>query len=158
MDNSTLSTNSCITFSLGQDCYNDNKVFDVQLQQGSGDCQDATTSMNQLTSMPICVHINTPSNLCYRANLLYNGVIIDTQTNFNFLDCSVNDIMPFISDDVIYELDGEVTNGQVFHLTRAALNCSGNLVLTGTPQLTCFNGNWEEAEVERRMCMPQRML
>ena len=157
MDNSTLSTNSCITFSLGQDCCNDNKVFEIQLQQGSGDCRDSTTSMEQLTLVPICVDINTRTDLCYRATLLYDGEIIDTKTNFDFLDCSVNDIMQFISDDVMYELDGEVSNDQVSHLTRATLNCSGNLVLTGTPQLTCFNGNWEEAEVERRMCTPQRM-
>ncbi len=143
---------NCLTFSLGQNCaFEQSGNFIVRFEQGNGVCRDLvlsdfSTSTIQLMPRSTCAPVASSTNLCYRATLMYNGIIIDTQTNLNFNMCSVTALYSFLGSGVSMQLDGEVTNGNVSHITTATLNCTSAIYeLIGSPQITCIDGNWEPA-------------
>ncbi len=105
----------------------------------------ALTSTIQLVPRSVCAPVASSTTLCYRATLMYNGIIIDTQTNLNFNTCPVTTLSSFLGSGVSIQLDGEVTNGTVSHLTTATLSCSAIHDLIGSPQITCIDGSWEPA-------------
>ncbi len=149
IDESTLGTMNCLTFSLGQTCASEQSGnFVILLQQVSGVCQnvrpsDLNASTVQLTSQSTCVPVVSSTNLCYRANLMYNGMIIDTQSNLNFAGCPVSLLKSFLADGVSHQLDGEVTDGNVTHLTTATLSCNSTVyALSNSSQITCIDGAW----------------
>ena len=150
IDESTLGTINCLTFSLGRNCASErNGNFIIQFQQGSGVCQDLrpsdfSTSNIQLMSLSTCVPVTSSANLCYRAMLMYNGRIIDTQTNLDFAGCPISVLDSFLADGVSYQLDGEVTSGNVSHLTTATLSCSTEnfASVSGAAVVTCVDGQW----------------
>ncbi len=148
---------NCLTFSLGQNCASEQSGnFIVRLEQGNGVCQnlvlsDFSTSIIQLMPRSACAPVVSSTNLCYRATLMYSGIIIDTQTNLNFPACPVSVLPSFLADGVSYQLDGEVTSGNVSHLTTAKLNCTSAIYdLLSLPQITCLSGLWEPAGL--RLC------
>ncbi len=154
VDENTLASRNCLTFSLGPNCASrENGNFIVELKHESGDCQnlfpsDFINSTFPLNSLSTCVPVRSPNNVCYHANLVYNGTVIDTLTNLNFDSCSVTDLESLLTSDVMYELDGEVINGNVSHLTTATLECSLFLTeLSGLPHVTCIDGRWQSAEL-----------
>ncbi len=55
-----------------------------------------------------CAPVASSTNLCYRATLMYNEIVIDTQTNLNFNTCSVTALSSFLGSGVSIQLDGEV--------------------------------------------------
>ncbi|XP_064397989.1 uncharacterized protein LOC135344665 isoform X1 [Halichondria panicea] len=100
-----------------------------------------------------CAPVVSTTYLCYRATLIYNGIIIDTRTNLNFNTCPVTTLSSFMTSGVSMQLDGEVsTNGNVSHITTATLSCTSTIYdLIGSPQITCIDGSWEPAGL--RSCM-----
>ncbi len=149
IDESTLRTMNCLTFSLGQNCASEQSGnFLIQFEQGNGLCRDLrrsdfSTSTIQLTSQSTCVPVTSSTNLCYRATLMYNGMIIDTQTNLDFAGCPVNVLDSFLADGVSYQLDGEVTSGNVSHRTTATLSCIETFAsVSGAAVVTCLDGQW----------------
>ncbi|XP_064397532.1 uncharacterized protein LOC135344285 isoform X2 [Halichondria panicea] len=150
VDNSTLETMNCLTFSLGQNCASEQSGnFIVRFEQGNGVCRnlsDFSTSTIQLMPRSACAPVASSTNLCYHATLMYNGIIIDTQTNLNFNTCPVSALSPFMGSGVSMQLDREVTNGTVSHITTATLSCTLAIYeLIGSPQITCLGGTWEPA-------------
>ncbi len=151
---------NCLTFSLGQSCASEqNGNFIVRLEQGNGVCRDLvlsdfSTSTIQLMPRSACAPVASSTNLCYRATLMYNGIIIDTQTNLNFNTCPVSGLSSVMGSGVSMQqnLDGEVTNGTVSHITTAKLNCTGYNDLIGLPQITCLDGTWEPAGLRSCTC------
>ncbi len=118
---------NCLTFSLGQNCASEQSGnFIIKFEQGNGVCRDLvlsdfSTSTIQLMPRSACAPVASSTNLCYRATLMYNGIIIDTQTNLNFNTCPVSALSSFMGSGVSMQLDldGEVTNGTVSHITTA---------------------------------------
>ncbi len=165
VDESTLETMNCLTFSLGQNCASEQSGnFVIQFQQGNGICRDLhqtdfSTSIIQLMPRSACAPVASSTYLCYCATLMYNGIIIDTQTNLNFNTCSVTALYSFLASGVSMQLDldGEVTNGNVSHITTATLSCTSAIYeLIGSPQITCIDGTWEPAGLRsctRMLCV-----
>ncbi len=157
VDNSTLETMNCLTFSLGQNCASEQSGnFIVRFEQGNGVCRnlsDFSTSTIQLMPRSACAPVASSTNLCYHATLMYNGIVIDTLTNLNFNTCPVSALSPFLGSGVSIQLDGEVTNGNVSHITTATLSCTSAIYeLIGSPQITCIDGNWEPAGLRSCTC------
>ncbi len=157
LDESTMASQNCLTFSLGPNCMSGN--FSIQFQQGFGDCQNLPLSEFlpfeiQLNSQSTCIPVvlsGSPADLCYHVNLIYNKMLIATLANFNSASCSVSDLELLLTDDVMYELDEEVNGGNVTHFTTASLTCpSFSTELSGSSQVTCINGQWKSAEL--RLC------
>ena len=144
---------NCLTFSLGQNCASEQSGnFIVRFEQGNGVCRDLvlsdfSTSTIQLMPRSACAPVTSSTNLCYRATLMYNGIIIDAQTNLNFNTCPVTALSSFIGSGVSMQLDGEVTNGNVSHITTATLSCTSAIFELSSPQITCINGTWEPARL-----------
>ena len=142
---------NCLTFSLGQNCASEpSGNFIVRFEQGiNGVCRDLvlsdfSISTIQLMPRSACAPVASSTNLCYRATLMYNGIIIDTQTNLNFNTCPVSALSSVMDSGVSMQLDGEVTNGTVSHITTATLSCTSAIYdLIGSPQITCIDGTWE---------------
>ncbi len=162
VDDSTLETMNCLTFSLGQNCASEESGnFIIRFQQGNGVCRDLvlsdfSTSTIQLIPRSACVPVVSSTNLCYRATLMYNEIVIDTLTNLDFNTCPLTALFSFLASGVSSELDGEVTNGNVSHITTATLSCSAIYELIGSPQITCIDGNWEPAGLRsctRMLCV-----
>ena len=159
VDKSTLDTMNCLTFSLGQTCSEQSGNFIVRFEQGNGVCRnlvlsDFSTSTIQLMPRLSCAPVASSTNLCYRATLMYNGIIIDTQTNLNFNTCSVSALSSFRGSGVSMQLDldGEVTNGTVSHITTDTLSCTSAIYELTSPQITCIDGTWEPAGLRSCMC------
>ena len=145
---------NCLTFSLGQNCTSEqNGNFAILLQQVSGVCQnvrpsDLNASTVQLTSWSTCAPVVSSTNLCYRATLTYNGLIIDTQTNLDFAGCPVSVLDSFLADGVSYQLDGEATSGNVSHLTTVILSCTETFSsLSGAAVVTCVDSQWNNTGI-----------
>ncbi len=158
IDNSTLETMNCLTFSLGQNCASEQN-FIIKFQQGNGVCRDLhqtdfSASNIQLRSQSTCVLVASSTNLCYRATLMYNEIIIDTQTNLNFNTCAISALSSFMGSGVSMQpdLDGEVTNETVSHITTATLNCTSAIYELKSPQITCIDGTWEPAGTRSCTC------
>ena len=150
---------NCLTFSLGQNCASErNEDFSIQFEQGSGVCRDLrpsdfSTSNVQLTSQSTCVPVTSSTNLCYRANLVYDGTIVDTQSNVNFNACPMSALSLFMASGLSMQLNGDVTNGNVSHLTTATLSCTSVIYdLIGSPQITCIDGTWEPTGLRSCTC------
>ena len=152
---------NCLTFSLGQNCaFEQSGNFIVRFEQGNGVCRDLvlsdfSTSTIQLMPRSACAPVASSTNLCYRATLMHNGIIIDTQTNLNFNTCPVTALSSFLTSGVSIQLDldGEVTNGNVSHITTATLSCTSAIYeLIGSPQITCIDGTWEPAGLRSCTC------
>ena len=161
VDESTLDTMDCLTFSLSQTCASEQSGnFVIQFQQGNGVCRDLhqtdfSTSTIQLMPRLACAPVaSSTTNLCYRATLIYNGIIIDTQTNLNFNTCPESALSSFMGSGVSMQLnlDGEVTNGNVSHLTTTTLSCTSPFYELKSPQITCIDGNWEPAGLRSCTC------
>ncbi len=153
-----MDTMNCLTFSLGQNCASEESGnFIVRFEQGNGVCQDLvpsdfSTSTIQLMPRSACAPVASSTNLCYRATLMYNGIIIDTRFNFN--TCPVNALSSFVGSGVSMEqvLDREATNGSVSHITTATLSCTSPFYELKSPQITCTDGNWEPAGLRSCRC------
>ncbi len=150
-----IASRNCLTFSLGSNCATpESEHFIIQLEQGSGVCRElgpsdfASTDV-PLTSQSTCVPVVSSTNLCYRATLLYNGVIIDTKSNINLNSCLVSDLKLFLTSDVSSQLDGEVTDGNVSHSTTASLHCDGSFtsVSGGADIVICVDGQWDNTAI-----------
>ncbi len=159
VDESTMETMNCLTFSLGQNCASEQSGnFIVRFDQGNGVCRDLvlsdfSTSTIQLMPQSACAPVASSTNLCYRATLMYNGIIIDTRTNLNFNTCPVTALFSFLGSGVSIQLDGEVTNGTVSHITTATLSCTSAIYdFTNSPQITCIDGSWEPAGLRSCTC------
>ena len=160
IDDSTLGAMNCLTFYLGKNCTSEQSGdFRIQFEQGFG-CRelrplDFSTSNIQLTSQLTCVPVTSSTDLCYRANLVYDGTIVDTQSNLNFSTCPVSALLLFVGSGVSYQLDGVVTASSVSHLriTTATLSCTSVIYdLSGSYQLTCIDGNVETAGLRSCVC------
>ena len=156
---------NCLTFSLGQNCASKrNRDFSIQFEQGSGVCRDLrasdfSASTIHLTLQSTCVPITSSTNLCYRADLVYDGTIVDTQSNFNFSTCPVSALSLFMASGLSIQLNGDVTNGNVSHLMTATLSCNSVIYdLIGSPQITCIDGSWEPAGLRSCMCKLRLIL
>ena len=149
VDESTLETMDCLTCSLGQNCVSEQSGnFDIQFEEGSGVCRDLlpsdfSTSTIQLMPRSACAPVASSTNLCYRATLMYNGIVISTYANREFAGCPVSVFPSFLADGVSYQLDGEVTTGNVSHLTTATLSCTETFTsVSGAAVVTCVDGQW----------------
>ncbi len=145
---------NCLTFSLGQNCASEQSGnFIVRFEQGNGVCRDLrpsdfSTSTMELTSQSICVPVTSSTDLCYRTMLIYNGIIIDTQTNLDFAGCPLSVLDSFLADGVSHKLDGEVTIGNVSHLTTASLSCTETFAsVSGAAVVTCVDGQWNNTSI-----------
>ncbi len=74
---------------------------------------------------------------------MYNGIIIGTYANFDFAGCAVSVLDSFLADGVSYQLDGEVTSGNMSHLTTATLSCTETFAsVSGAAAVKCVDGQW----------------
>ena len=140
---------NCLTFSLGQTCVSEqSENFVIQFEEGSGVCRDLlpsdfSTSTIQLMPRSACAPVASSTNLCYRATLMHNGIIIGTYANLDIAGCAVSVLPSFLADGVSYQLDGEVTSGNVSHLTTATLSCTETFAsVSGAAVVTCVDGQW----------------
>ncbi len=149
---STLRAMNCLAFSLGRNCASGRSgAFSIRFEQGSGECRDLrssdfSTSTIQLMLQPTRVPVISSTDLCYRANLVYDGTIVDTQSNLNCNACPMNVLSSFLASGVSMQLDGEASSNNVSHLTTATLSCASVIEdLSGSPKITCIDGNFEPA-------------
>ena len=89
-------------------------------QLGNGVCRDLvlsdfSTSTIQLMPRSACAPVASSTNLCYRATLMYNGIIIGTYANLDFAVCPVSVLPSFLADGA---------SGNVSHRTTATLSCT----------------------------------
>ncbi len=140
---------NCLTLSLGQNCASEQSGnFFVKFEQGNGVCRDLvpsdfSTSTIQLMPRSTCAPVVSSTNLCYRATLMYNGIVISTYANRDFAGCAVSVLHSFLADGVSYQLDGQVTSGNVSHLTTATLSCIETFAsVSGAAVVTCVDGQW----------------
>ncbi|XP_064397626.1 uncharacterized protein LOC135344348 isoform X2 [Halichondria panicea] len=155
VDESTLETMNCLTFSLSQNCASEQSGnFVIKFEQRNGVCRDLvlsdfSTSTIQLMPQSACAYVASSTNLCYRATLMYNGIITDTQTNLNFAACPISVLNSFLADGVSYQLDGEVTSGNVSHRTTATLSCTETFAsVSGAAVVTCVDGQWNNMGIQ----------
>ncbi len=157
IDESLLGTMNCLTFSLGQNCISQqSESFSILFEEGSGICSDlrppnfisSTIQPNQSICVPVI-----SSMLCYRANLMYDKTIIDTQSNLNFNACPVSALSSFVASGLSMQLNGDVTNGNVSHLTSATVSCTSFITdLSGSPQITCIDGIFQPVGFRSCVC------
>ena len=95
-----------------------------------------------------CTPVASSTNLCYHATLIYNGIVIGTYANCDFAGCPVSVLPSFLADGVSYQLDGQVTSGNVSHRTTAALSCTETFSsVSGAAVVTCVDGQWNNMDI-----------
>ncbi len=154
VDESTLETMTCLTFSISQNCASEQSGnFVIKFEQGNGVCRDLvlsdfSTSTIQLMPRSACAPVASSTNLCYRATLMYNGIVIGTYANRDFSGCLINVLDFFLADGVSYQLDGKVTSSNVSHLTTATLSCTETFAsVSGAAVVTCVDGQWNNTGI-----------
>ena len=142
-----MSTDSCLTVNVSQDCLEDISAFSLLYEKEFGDCPsllEYNTTIVDLTAHSTCLPLNrtNPGDFCYRVVLQHQGNPIAVATNINSPTCSIRDLQSLLND-VNYELDSPEVNGTVVHLTTANLSCKSLMILAGDVEiLRCLNGQW----------------
>ena len=141
-----------------------NGDFLVQLLYAFGSCRKLRLSDYAVLTTPLSVHSSClpvgsgTSDFCYRATLLYDNTIIDSNSNLNFNTCSIADLQTFLGAGVSYQLDGVESGGSVSHLTTATLSCgSVSEDLSRTSHTTCTDGVWDSSEMRSCSCKQTHM-
>ena len=158
IDESSVETmQNCLTFTVGPQCASNRHFnFIVQFQQVTDNCEFVRSSdfnlteitLSETTCAPVFHSADLSSPLCYRATLTYNGVAIDTQTNLNFDSCPLSIFDSILAEGVMYQVDDEVTGGNVSHLTTVSLYCDGSFVtVSGAANIMCVDGQWDNTAI-----------
>ena len=154
VDGSTVASDGCLGLSIRTECAEDvsSGDFSVTLVFGVGPCQTVSDLLNPNlvsrainSSSGVCIPVGTTSafELCYNVTLLYQSIVILTQTNLDFNGCSVASLEALLRSEVVYTLSGVADNRIVPHSTTASFACSSTVyTFSGVPSALCLDGNW----------------
>ena len=154
VDHSTVSTMSCVTVEINNQCVESLQQFRTMLSSGlCGSPLNESSSFTFGPSYSSCLELPlSTEETCYSytTSVFFGSTEIDNQTRtIGFQDCLVSEVAALAGSGVSYSLCSTKFNSTIPHRTIAFFSCAGGTVfgLSGSPLDTCVDGTWKTREV-----------
>ena len=154
VDHSIVSSMSCVTVEINNQCVESVQQFRAVLNSGlCGSPLNESSSFTFGPSYSICLGlVLSTEETCYSysTSVFFGSTEIANQTKtLGFQNCPVSEVATLAGSGVSYSHGSSAVNNMVPHRTVVDFSCSSGSVhlLSGSPLATCVDGNWNTSEI-----------